>query len=56
MAKHKNRSEWELFCDVDDFVKLNLKKMLTNNKNNNKHFRPSKLLEIVLRLLLKKLI
>ena len=32
----------ELFCDVDDFVKLNTKKMLTNNK---KFSKPSKLSE-----------
>ena len=32
----------ELFCNVDDFVKLNVKKMLTNNK---KYFRLSKLSE-----------
>jgi hypothetical protein len=32
----------ELFCDVDDFVKLNTKKMLANNK---KYFRSGKLLE-----------
>lgn len=32
----------ELFSDVDDFVKLNAKKMLTNNK---KYFRSSKLSE-----------
>lgn len=33
----------ELFCDVDDFVKLQINNRITDNKNNSNYFRPKKL-------------
>lgn len=35
----------ELFCDVDDFVKLNANNRLTDSKNINNYFRPNKLFD-----------
>lgn len=36
----------ELFCDVDDFVKLHNNKIDYYNKNKPNYFRPNKLSEI----------